>query len=635
MTKLGLGTMLDNMGESFAGLSQLAGSSGMMDVMTEMIDNQELLDQQYDVVAGAWPKEANEVVLVVNKNNQISRMTLYMLGILDQGDLEDIMKTLMEDKEFNGEEIEPFDFDYFLNSEFYLVNTSDFFVKDTESEQYTGDDGNRYYVWKDVREDTDYNEEGFVKENGMKLKISGIIRPRVDATATSISSPIAYSKMLTDTILEMNANSEVINQQKANPTINITTGLPHELENKKYTVDNVHELFAAFDANTMSKISSMMGGMLIEDFKTASSALEEGKQMSPKLEKFITYATLLNDSDKKALALAMYDKLSDNTIPGMPVTAKDIVHSTLSQGGIFSIDSREDFEYCLPSIAQNQQQYGMLMGVLVRYSEDVSEFYPTFETMLGSISLSKDFCVTWIKSLANQEEANDKASEVDMSAEDIINILTMMAPETDATLNSTLKKLGDAQKASPASINFYAKDFASKEYIEQFISDYNDAAEEDDKIEYTDVIGILMSSVSIIIDVISYVLIAFVSISLVVSSIMIGIITNISVLERIKEIGILRAIGASKKDISRVFNAETFIIGLAAGILGILTTIILCIPANAVIQALTGFENIKAVLPPVAALILVIISMGLTMIAGLIPAKKASKKDPVEALRTE
>ena len=150
VTKLGLGTMLDNMGDSFAGLSELAGTSGMMDVMTEMIDNQELLNQQYDVVAGDWPKEANEIVLVVNKNNQISRMTLYMLGILDQGNLEDIMKTLMTDKEYKDEPIEPFDFDYFLNSEFYLVNTSDFFVKSNKT--YIGADGKTYPVWHDARE---------------------------------------------------------------------------------------------------------------------------------------------------------------------------------------------------------------------------------------------------------------------------------------------------------------------------------------------------------------------------------------------------------------------------------------------------------------------------------------------------
>ena len=209
------------------------------------------------------------------------------------------------------------------------------------------------------------------------------------------------------------------------------------------------------------------------------------------------------------------------------------------------------------------------------------------------------------------------------------------APQTDATYDSTLKTLGNAVKESPASINFYAKDFHSKENVEQFIANYNASVEEKDTLEYTDIIGIMMSSVSIIIDVISYVLIAFVSISLVVSSIMIGIITNISVLERTKEIGILRAIGASKKDISRVFNAETFIIGVAAGIIGIVFTILFCFPVNLIIQTLSGFSNIKAVLPWVGALVLVVISMLLTIFAGLIPAKKASNKDPVIALRTE
>jgi ABC-type antimicrobial peptide transport system permease subunit len=257
--------------------------------------------------------------------------------------------------------------------------------------------------------------------------------------------------------------------------------------------------------------------------------------------------------------------------------------------------------------------------------EAMSQIYSGMTESFKQMTVTEEIFLTLLTTM--------KADDKDFIM--IEDALYSMAPQTDATLDSTLKAIGDSQKASPMSINFYAKDFASKEQIEQFITDYNDTVADDDKIEYTDLIGIMMSSVSIIIDVISYVLIAFVSISLVVSSIMIGIITNISVLERTKEIGILRAIGASKKDVSRVFKAETFIIGLAAGILGILTTILLCFPTNAIIQALTGFENIKAVLPPIAALILVVISMGLTIIAGLIPSKKASKKDPVEALRTE
>ena len=210
-----------------------------------------------------------------------------------------------------------------------------------------------------------------------------------------------------------------------------------------------------------------------------------------------------------------------------------------------------------------------------------------------------------------------------------------MVPDKDATYDSMLTKLGDAEKAAPATINFYSKDFASKDALEEFIKTYNDSVEEEKKIEYTDMIGLLMSAVSTIIDVISYVLIAFVSISLVVSSIMIGIITYISVLERTKEIGILRAIGASKKDISRVFNAETLIVGFAAGLLGILVTLLLILIANPILQALTGIPTLGAKLPFVAAAVLVLISMFLTFIAGLIPSRLASKKDPVEALRSE
>ena len=205
----------------------------------------------------------------------------------------------------------------------------------------------------------------------------------------------------------------------------------------------------------------------------------------------------------------------------------------------------------------------------------------------------------------------------------------------DADLESNLLLLGDAEKAKPASINFYAVDFKSKEKIEDFIQAYNDNAEGKDKLRYTDVVGIMMSSVTTIVDAITYVLVAFVSISLVVSSIMIGIITYISVLERTKEIGILRAIGASKRDISRVFNAETLIIGFAAGAIGILVTVLLCLPINLIIHALSGLTNINASLPLGAAFGLVVISMALTLIAGVIPSRIASKKDPVVALRTE
>ena len=294
----------------------------------------------------------------------------------------------------------------------------------------------------------------------------------------------------------------------------------------------------------------------------------------------------------------------------------------------------------LPLMSETQVM--MLVGVP---STATDEATAPQQTMFGlkDICSEEDKAVFYAK--MNEEMVNWKINEKSMKLllgqmdeamfDQFEETLYNMVPDKDATLESTLKKLGDAEKASPTSVNFYAKDFASKEVIESFIAEYNDSVPEGKKVQYTDVVGIMMSSVSTIIDVISYVLVAFVSISLVVSSIMIGIITYISVLERTKEIGILRSIGASKKDISRVFNAETMIIGTAAGLIGVIGTVLLCIPVNAIIHALSGISNVSAQMPFVAGVILVVISIVLTLISGLFPSRIASKKDPVEALRTE
>ena len=222
-----------------------------------------------------------------------------------------------------------------------------------------------------------------------------------------------------------------------------------------------------------------------------------------------------------------------------------------------------------------------------------------------------------------------------MSDQQLVDTFNSMLQESSSTYESNLSKLGYVDLEKPNMISIYPKDFEAKEKIVELISQYNDAQEKSDKITYTDTVALLMSSVTTIINAISYVLIAFVAISLVVSSIMIGIITYISVLERTKEIGILRAIGASKKDISRVFNAETLIVGFAAGAIGIISTLLLNIVINIILYSLTGLATLKATLPVVGAIVLVLISMSLTLIAGLIPSRVAAKKDPVIALRTE
>ena len=270
---------------------------------------------------------------------------------------------------------------------------------------------------------------------------------------------------------------------------------------------------------------------------------------------------------------------------------------------------------------------GVIPGLIQLAGEDaMASIYDAMTEQVKTMQVNKEIFLALLASMTEDDEAFIQLEET----------LYSMAPQIDATLESVLDTLDDAEAAKPASINFYAVNFESKDFIENFIKDYNNSrTDEADKLKYTDMVGILMSGITTIINAISYVLIAFVSISLVVSSIMIGIITYISVLERTKEIGILRAMGASKRDIRRVFNAETLIIGLCAGIIGIVATVIICIPASLLIQYLTEIPTIAAVLPWQGAIVLIAVSTVMTVISGLIPAKSASRKDPVVALRTE
>ena len=430
------------------------------DVWQELLDNSELLQSQYDVIAGKWPENYNEVVLIVDENNEIYDYTLYALGILDQDELEDKYQKILDGEEIESEEIKTYTYDELLNTKFKLLLNTDYYEKD-------GD------IWIDNSEDEDYIKEKL--EDAEEIKIAGIIRPKENTVATAMSATIGYTKELKEHVINEVNNAEIVKEQKENPDINVFTGTE------------------------------------------------------------------------------------------------------------FPEDPNAGFDFS--SLTDEQRMY-----------------------------------------------------MASLSEEEMANLLQQYTENASATYEGNLEKLGVVDLDSPSRISIYPKDFESKEQIATEIENYNqkqrDEGKEENVITYTDIVGTMMNSVSTIIDAISYILIAFVAISLVVSSIMIGIITYISVLERTKEIGILRSIGASKKDISRVFNAETFIIGLCAGILGIGVTLILNIPINMIIKSVADISGI-AKLPTVGAIILVVISMLLTIIAGLIPARMASKKDPVEALRTE
>ena len=728
--KVGMETVFEHMGDAFSGMPELMEMGGGMgmNVFSEMIDNKEILNQQYEVIAGNWPAEGayNEVVLVVNSNNQISKMTLYMLGILDPNEIEDELADLMSGN-YESEEIEPFTYQDILDMRFLLLTTSDFFSKTDKTYTVEGSD-KKYNVWNDLREGFNYDQEAYVKENGVEIRISGIVRPKEGATATSISGAIGYTKDMTNYILSQNETSEVINQQKETPKVNVLTGLP--FERTKYTPETINELIDKIDDATMEMFYAYMTEqilhnpefsdriqvtdttsfigmyMLLPQDKQAEifskvleaakadvnnargvstlcdivSGMNEGINVTP--DNFVkllpvlepTSALLAYNGIAGLCDIAGEEKMNDiyekinNDQPILTAQNKVTKDNFLQmlmilppeyQGQILTsivktaieTDTAQVNTICgilsasagveinasnllasLPAL-QPMSTFVLLEGIKglceLAGEDKMNAIYTDITESIKTMTVNDEIFVTVLSTLTEDDEAFIELEET----------LYNMAPQIDATYDSVLKTLDDAEKAQPASINFFAKDFESKDAIVEFISDYNTAAEDggrkEDVLQYTDLVGALMSSVTIIVNAISYVLIAFVSISLVVSSIMIGIITNISVLERTKEIGILRAIGASKKDVSRVFNAETLIIGLAAGAIGIIATVLLCFPITWIVQYFTGLDNIRAILPWEGGVILVVISMILTLIAGIIPSRSAAKKDPVIALRSE
>lgn len=446
MDELGFGSMNEIS-------SMFSSGASSYNVFSEMLDNKELIEEQYEILSGHLPEAYNEVVLVVNKDNYISDYTLYSIGLLDSEELVNNYNAMLNGEEVSNLEELTYTYDELLNVKYKVLLNTDYYVKQ----------GN---LWIDNSNNEEYITS--LLEDALELEVVGIIKPKEETITSNNYGGVFYTSDLTEYVINEINESEIAKEQLANKNINVFT-------NQEFSEED-------FDINNLSK---------------------------------------------------------------------------------------EEQAY-LASLSQNE-----LAEILANYEENAT-----------------------------------------------------------ATYESNLEKLGIVDLDKPSTINIYAKDFHSKEALADLITEYNSNTSEENKISYTDIIEVMMSGVSNIIDIISYVLMGFVSISLIVSSIMIGIITYISVLERTKEIGILRSIGASKKDISRVFNAETLIIGASAGLLGIIITTILNIPINIIIDNLAGVSSI-AKLPIGGAIILVVISILLTVIAGLIPAKMASKKDPVEALRTE
>ena len=528
----------------------------------------DLLKKQYDLVYGSWPENYDEIVLVLDENNELDDMTLYALGLEPKEEVDKIMEAAVNGKELENnnktwsyEDICSIDFRTVLNSECYRY--------DENSGLYT-----------DLR-DTDAGLQ-YLYDNGLKLKITGIIRPNEDTSAPMLSGSVGYTDRLTQYIIEQSSESDAIAAQLADKNTDIFTGLP---------------------------------------FKESSDDIND----SEKKTDFLEYINSLDDGGKAEAYIQM-----------MSIPSDEQLEASVQQA--LSGMSRKDMEDAM--IQGMTQQMSMNEDDIQSYISSMSddEIRDTFTQMIQSQA----------KAQYAQQVQQQMAS---MQPQELIAALNQMLPSlseqqcavyydemmdfSDSTYEKNLKALGNIDLDDPSAVNLYAATFEDKDTIEDVIADYNKDKDELSQIQYTDYVGLMMSSVTKIINTITYVLIAFVAISLIVSSIMIGVITLISVQERTKEIGILRAIGASKRDVSGMFNAETIIIGFTSGLLGVIVTYLLCIPINIIVHNLTGINNLSAVFPVPAAVILIAISVFLTLIAGFIPSKSAAKKDPVVALRSE
>ena len=519
---------------------------------------------QYDMVYGSWPENYDEVVLVVDKNNEISDLTLYALGLKSQKDMAQVMMSSLNREQVDAEQ-ESWSYEDLCGRTFKVILPSEHYEYDSAAGTYqdlTEKAGGLEYL---------YNSG----DVGIPLKIVGIVRPNGDAVATSMQGAIGYTAALTDYAIDRAAQQDIIAQQLSNPDVDVFTGEAFPAQSDAEHADKV----SAAKQYVAGLSGDALTSVLIDTLATPSDAY-------------------LNKATDAAMA-----QIDRDSIKQMAASAGSDMDAEQINEMIDSMDDTTLMNYASVKVRES---------IAAEYKAQMKQLYAG----MSPSELTSTFTL-----LDDQYE--------------YIYDTYMTSDTVSSSYDINLKKLGYVQKDSPSTINIYAIAFADKDKIADAIENYNNSVSKEDQISYTDYVALLMSSITTIINAISYVLIAFVAISLVVSSIMIGIITYISVLERTKEIGILRSIGASKQDISRVFNAETLIEGFAAGVIGIGIALLLLIPINLIVHHLTGISNLNAILPWLGGVLLVLISMALTFIAGLIPSGLAAKKDPVVALRTE
>lgn len=629
-----------NPDRSFAALGLGASStsnstmSSMMstNVFYQMPQNTDLYQEQYDVKAGRWPKKYNECVLVLNNNGKISDFMLYTLGLRDYSELDTMIQQFsQEEKVTVPDNSQSYSYDDIIGINFKLVNPSDCYQYDAN-----------YNIYRDKTDDQAYMKQ--LIDNGENLEIVGIVQPSDGANVTMLQSGIGYLPSLSDHVINQAQSSEIVQKQLATRDIDVFTGKRFDdpesssLDmNSLFTVDS--EMLQSAFSFDQSKISMDMDNV---DF----SQLSIDPSLLPSLDvdsllgdiKFELTTDQINQISQKIMT-QFQQYLKDNNLTDQSKmdeyfraylqsdAAKNLIQSEMA-----ALIQESGMEKQFAANLQSQMQ-----TMMAQYSEMIANSLKQQLTTVMADQMD-NFSSQFQDAISIDTSKFASAIKVNMSEEELSELMLSLMSEDSSSYENNLQKLGYASKDEPSGINIYPLDFESKQEVINVLDQYNENVEkvdEDKVITYTDYVGTLMSSVTDIINVISYVLIAFVAISLVVSSIMIGVITYISVLERKKEIGILRAIGASKRNISQVFNAETFIIGLFAGVLGIVITLLLLIPGNMIIHDIAGSQDVSAILPVTGAVVLIILSVVLTLIGGLIPAKKAALEDPVTALRTE
>ena len=678
---------------SSLGIGSTASSNSLMSTMMstnvffQMPKDKSLYETQYDIKAGKWPTKYNECVLVLSSRGNISDFLLYTLGLRDFDELDDLVTQFS-----NGEDVDTpenlgsYSYDDILGTTFKLINSSDCYEYDEE-----------YKIWRDKTENTKYMKN--LVKNSEDLKIVGIVQPKEGATSTMLSQGICYPADLTDHVIEEAKNSKIVQEQLKDSKTNVFTGKAFgateedsdfdmnslididtnamqsafKIDESKIKVDfgnlnnvlnknslpslDINDIISKIDFSmSSSDVRNLMNDILAgyndyvqknpdaniskisEQLTEYLQSKEVSDMLNKKIEEIIKEngsLTITEDQMQEIMQeiLSGYNKyVEDNEL----ITVDDLSNYLIEY--LKSDEAKDIITKNMSKIIKSQNLESQISDIMEDYMKSVMNtmskgLQNEMEASIGALSKSMT------EAFSFDEDAFLGAFHMKMDEEELSELFSSLMSKESVTYESNLKKLNYANLDEPSGINIYPKDFEGNNSITNLLNEYNTRMEnegnEDKVISYTDMVGTLMSSVTTIVDTISYVLIAFVAISLVVSSIMIGVITYISVLERKKEIGILRAIGASKHNVAQVFNAETFIIGALAGLIGVGITLLLLIPTNKIIYAVSNGANVKAALPVTAGIILVVLSIILTLIGGILPSKKAAKEDPVLALRSE